>query len=83
MTGRNDWSECALTPEDVYDRLKAYQEAGMFSYVLPTDPLGEQWILGIEDIPLAKFAGTDIIPFLAGLDTAIKFIARRQGVRLS
>ena len=29
--------------------LKQYEAAGVISYILPTEPLGEEWILGVPD----------------------------------
>lgn len=69
-----------MTPERAYEELKAYQEAGMISYVLPTDPLGESWVLGLHEAPLAKFTGTDIVTFLIGVNTAMSFLARQKGL---
>lgn len=77
MTG---WDEAQMTPQECYDRLKLYESNGMLSYVLPTEPLGEQWVLGIDGYPLAKFAGTDIIPFIVGAETVIRHMAKERGL---
>jgi hypothetical protein len=77
--------ELAMTSEEIYERFKLYQELGLLQYVLPTDPLGEQWILGAAPygMPLTKLIGDgDAIVYIAATEAMIKFMAERMGVKL-
>ncbi len=71
-----------VTDERIYDDLKAYAEGGMIQYVLPTEPLGEQWIVGWKG-QILKFTTKDsIVGFLMGIQVAALFIAdMREPVR--
>jgi hypothetical protein len=67
-----------VTDERIYHDLKAYQEAGLIEYVLPTDPIGEQWIVG-WDGKLLKFVTKEgIVGFLTGIQVAVMFMARKK-----
>jgi len=71
----------AMTSEDIYDRLKMYADIGIIQYVLPTNPLGEQWILGIDDLGIAKLIGDgQAVSFIVGTENAIKIFARQRGL---
>ena len=64
--------------ERIYADLKAYQDAGMIEYVLPTDPLGEQWIIGWKGDILKFVTKEGIVGFLAGIQVAAQFAADLQ-----
>jgi predicted GIY-YIG superfamily endonuclease len=69
-----------MTNERIYADLKAYADAGMIDYVLPTEPLGEQWIVGWRG-QILKFTTTEgIIGFLVGIQAATIYIARGRGI---
>ena len=38
-----------ITDEQIYETLKQYEAAGVITFILPTEPLGEEWILGVPD----------------------------------
>lgn len=68
-----------VTNERIYDDLKAYQDGGMLEYVLPTEPLGEEWIVGWKG-QILKFGPDDgIVGFLMGIQVAGLFLADRSG----
>lgn len=62
-----------ISDEQVYEHLKAYQEAGMIGFVLPTEPLGDQWIIG-HGTQILKFTSKEgIVGFLAGISVCAQF----------
>jgi len=72
-----------MTSQEIYERLEVYKQNGIVEYVLPTEPLGEQWILGIDGLGIAKFASdADVIHFIVGTENMIRIMAKRQGIRL-
>lgn len=68
-----------VTDERIYDDLKAYQEGGMIEYVLPTEPLGEQWIVGWKGKVLRFTTKEQIVGFLTGIQVAALFVADLRG----
>ena len=67
-----------VTDERIYADLKAYSDAGMIQYVLPTDPLGEQWIVGWNGQILKFTTKEAIVGFLTGIQVAAMFVARMR-----
>jgi hypothetical protein len=72
-----------MTNERIYGDLKAYADAGMIDYVLPTEPLGEQWIVGWQNQILWFVTTEGIIGFLVGIQVATVHIARLRGIDVS
>lgn len=35
-----------FSPEEIYTKLREHRDAGVISYMLPSDPLGERWVIG-------------------------------------
>jgi hypothetical protein len=68
-----------VTDERIYDDLKAYQAGGLLEYVLPTEPLGEQWIVGWKGQILKFVTKEGIVGFLAGIQVAALFVADGRG----
>jgi hypothetical protein len=67
-----------VSDEQIYDYLKEYQEAGMIEYVLPTEPLGVQWIVG-HDGQILKFLSKEgIVGFLIGIKVCADYVARSR-----
>ena len=61
-----------ITDEQIYETLKQYEAAGVISFILPTEPLGEEWVLGVPDGlgGLMKLKGKDqAVGWLAGAAT--------------
>ena len=55
-----------ITDEQIYAELRQYELLGVLEYVLPTEPLGEEWVLGVEG-RIVKLVGKDqACGFLAG-----------------
>lgn len=70
------------TDEQIYDALKAYANKGVIEYVLPTEPLGEQWVLG-QSGTLVKLIGKDqALAWLAGASAMTVWTAQRMGLSL-
>lgn len=67
-----------VTDERIYDDLKAYQDAGMLEYVLPTEPLGEQWIVGWNGQILKFVTKEGIVGFLTGIQVCAMFVAKQR-----
>ena len=68
-----------VTDERIYDDLKAYADAGMIDYVLPTDPIGEQWIVGWNGQILKFVTKEGIVGFLTGIQVADGVVAAMTG----
>lgn len=69
-----------ITDEQIYATLKQYEDAGVIKFILPTEPLGEQWILGVDEAlgGLMKLKGRDqAAGWLAGA-MAVAHWAREQ-----
>jgi hypothetical protein len=64
-----------VTDDQIYADLQAYQDAGMVDYVLPTDPIGEQWIVGWNGQILKFVTKEGIVGFLCGVQVAAVFAA--------
>jgi len=70
-----------MTSEEIYERLTMYSDLGLIEYVLPTNPLGEQWILGVNELGIVKLIGdAQAISFIVGSENAMKIIARQRGL---
>lgn len=68
-----------VTDERIYADLKSYQEAGLIEYVLPTEPLGEQWIVGWNGQILKFLTKEGIVGFLTGIQVCATFVASKRG----
>ena len=67
-----------ITDERIYEDLKQYQDFGMIEYVLPTEPLGEQWIIGWNSQILKFTSREGIVGFLAGIQVCATFVGQRR-----
>jgi len=67
-----------VTDERIYEDLKAYQDGGLIEYVLPTEPLGEQWIVGWNGQILKFVTKEGIVGFLTGIQVCAMFVAKRR-----
>lgn len=72
----NETQPPEVTDEQIYEHLKQYQEAGMIDYVLPTEPLGEQWIVGWNGQILKFLAKEGIVGFLTGIAVCAQFAGK-------
>jgi hypothetical protein len=78
MTTPSTTESAEVSNETIYQHLKDYQEAGMIEYVLPTEPLGEQWIVG-HDRQILKFLTKEgIVGFLVGISVCATYVGRLQ-----
>lgn len=62
-----------VTNERIYEDLKAYADGGMLDYVLPTEPLGEEWIVGWQGQILKFVTKEGIVGFLTGIQVCASF----------
>lgn len=62
-----------VTDERIYEDLQAYQDAGMIEYVLTTEPLGEEWIVGWDGQILKFTTKEGIVGFLTGIVVCARF----------
>ena len=67
-----------VSDERIYEDLKGYQDFGMIEYVLPTEPLGEQWIVGWNGQILKFTSKEGVVGFLMGIQVCAKFVAKRR-----
>ena len=63
-----------VTNEQIYDDLRKYQEMGVIEYVLPTEPLGEQWIIGHQQRILKFTTKEGVVGFLTGISVCAQFM---------
>lgn len=66
-----------MSPEDTYEELKKLQDLGVINVVLPTEPLGEEWVLIVEVGGLVKMSQAEVSCFLAGVSALTHFLGRR------
>jgi len=57
-----------ITDEQIYETLRQYEAAGVITFIVPTEPLGEEWILGVPN-------GLGGLMKLKGKDQAVGWIA--------
>jgi hypothetical protein len=72
-----------VTDERIYEDLKAYAAAGMLDYVLPTEPLGEQWIVGWHGQILKFVTKEGVVGFLTGIQVGSLFAAALHSPNLT
>ena len=81
MTTPSDTGQSEITDEQIYEQLKQYQELGVIGFVLPTEPLGEQWIVG-HGTEILKFATKEgIIGFLMGMTVLSAFFVKLKAAQ--
>jgi hypothetical protein len=76
MTGTTTEELPEISDEAIYDHLRQYADAGLIDYVLPTDPIGEQWIIGWNGEILKFVTKEGIVGFLAGIRVYAGFAAK-------
>lgn len=62
-----------ISDEQIYEALKQYEAAGVITFILPTEPLGEEWVLGVPD-------GLGGLMKLKGKDQAVGWLAGAAAV---
>lgn len=67
---------CAFTPEEIYQKFREHVAAGMIEYVLPTDPLGERWVIGHSDGTLENMDGAQACAWLFGANAVLMMVSR-------
>lgn len=72
----------AMTDEDILAKLEEYSGLGVIDYVLPTQPIGEQWVLGVPSLGIVKLTHDEAIAFITGANAIIRLFAQKAGIRL-
>jgi hypothetical protein len=70
-----------VTPAEytrIYRDLKVYADGGLIEYVLPTDPMGERWIVGWHGEILKFTTDEGIVGFMLGIQVAAGFAAKQR-----
>lgn len=71
-----------VTNEQVYADLLKYQELGVIQYVLPTDPLGAVWHIGVGG-QIQKLIGKgQAVAWLVGAAAVAGALAKQAGLKL-
>jgi hypothetical protein len=74
-----------MTSQEILDNLKVLEEMGVIAYVLPTDPLGLSWTIGIRTIGQGRpwmitLPGDETaVAFLVGVNTMSHMLRRLRG----
>jgi len=68
-----------VSDELILKELEGLAQNNVIEYVLPTIPLGQEWVVGIDG-RILKFGKDEAIAFLAGTTAALKWTARRRGL---
>ena len=68
--------------EHLYAELKKLEAVGAVEYVLPTVPLGEEWIVGFEGSIIKMIGNGEAAAFLAGVNVACRTLARHAGLSI-
>ena len=75
-----------ITDEMILEHLKEYQQYGVIEYVVPTIPLGEEWVVGLTEVDgspkIAKMNSDQALGFLIGAGAVARTLAKRLGVNL-
>lgn len=72
--------------EQLYDRAEIYRELkrlarlGVLDYVLPTEPLSDEWVLGIGGTIAKLTTKGEMIAFFAGVRAVTDVWAKTRGV---
>lgn len=67
-----------VTDEKIYEDLLTYQDAGMLTFVLPSDPLGEEWNVSYDGRILKFLTKEGVVGFLTGIAVCAEFVLRKQ-----
>jgi hypothetical protein len=72
-----------MTNEEILAQLREYVDIGILGFVVPTDPLGEEWVLGITDTTgkhdIAKLTTEQTFGFILGVSGLANAITSRNG----
>ncbi len=72
-----------VTPERAHQCLLDYQEQGVFEVVLPSEPLGETWVIADWEGHLFKVEGVkEVQVLIAGLGIMTRFLAEKAGLQI-
>lgn len=64
------------TNEQILAELDKLSNYGVIDYVLPTEPLGETWVVGIRGTIAKMNTMDEIVSFLAGVNAATLWAAK-------
>jgi hypothetical protein len=67
--------------EQINVEFEKLAKLGVIEYILPTKPLGDAWVVGLKEGGLLKLDSNEsAMIYLAGVNVATMFIARKQGI---
>lgn len=66
----------------ILDQLQKLAAGGAIDYVLPTTPLGEEWIVGHQGQILKMVGNGEAAAFLTGTTVGMTVVARLAGIEL-
>jgi hypothetical protein len=66
--------------ETIYAELQKLVASDTIEYVVPTNPLGEQWVIGIDGEIVKLIGDVQAKAFLIGIGAAARRFARAQGL---
>ena len=69
-------NDTEVTDEQILSELQDFSDAGLIDYVLPTEPLGVQWIVGWAGQILKFVTKEGIVGFLAGIKVCAVFVGK-------
>jgi hypothetical protein len=71
------------TPEEVYELLRGLERDGLLNFIVPTDPLGVEWVLGVEPSQMLKLNHEQVVAFLIGNQMTLQWLmaeVRKHGL---
>lgn len=75
-------TDIELTDEHILAELEKLSATGVISYVVPTIPLGEEWVVGIQGRIVKLTSQGEAVAFLAGVSAATNwFVEHVPAVR--
>lgn len=58
------------TDERILEQLEKLSSTGVIQYVVPTIPLGESWVVGVQGTIVKMATKDEVLSFLAGVSAA-------------
>ncbi|HEX8390246.1 MAG TPA: hypothetical protein VF597_02410 [Candidatus Saccharimonadales bacterium] len=72
--------EQEVSDEQILEELDKYVQHGVIDYVIPTDPIGEAWVIGYK-LTILKFNSKyEVVSFLSGVTVTLNWAAARLGL---
>jgi len=82
MSNTQEWEDKpgdGLTNEEILTQLQDFARVGVIQYVLPTEPLGQEWVIGLEGLGICKLVRkSEAIAFISGANAVVRLLERKQ-----